>query len=398
MSDKFKAVGLPENIEIDIPDKNSRRKSNSRLDEIFHAFRDDALGISGAEDNNNNDSNAEDAKKIDVGNGQKLDVNKLLSILDTISTGAFNGTLSFNVDPTTGQLAMNISENGKISTDDVSKLLDIENLWAVPCKKDPNLKQNFENAFGKDDIPLKKFDDIPLCTATSAGSDDGYLFGYMSNFKVVDYQDKYVLLYGEPNKDIIKDKYSFGAFIAMIEDPDGKFSIVLPEYGNTFDINTKMLYAANEPDDLFDDDGNFMALDIDKIEAGLNMLLYYPKDVLVSPLKFGTFTYQKEKLPENVKSVDRIKIGVLTDNGSADASLFKKDFDLDPNKTVFDFYVKFSSNMTAAEANAINEMFAKDATNSAIFTDSELKADGDDLYITFDTDSFAGLLDKWLRE
>ena len=26
MSDKFKAVGLPENIEIDIPDKNSRRK------------------------------------------------------------------------------------------------------------------------------------------------------------------------------------------------------------------------------------------------------------------------------------------------------------------------------------------------------------------------------------
>ena len=398
MSDKFKAVGLPENIEIDIPDKNSRRKSNSYLDEIFHAFLDDALGISGAEDNNSNDSNAEDVKKIDLGNGQNLDVNKLLSILETISTGSFTGSLSFNVDPATGQLVMNISENGKISTDDVSKLLDIENVWAVPCKKDPNLKQNFENAFGKDDIPLKKFDDIPLCTAVSGDSDDGYLLGYMSNFKVADYQDKYVLLYGEPNKDIIKDKYSFGAFIAMIEDPDGKFSIVLPEYGNTFDINAKMLYAANEPDDLFDDNGNFMALDINKIEAGLNTVLYYPKDVLVSPLKFGTFTYQEEKLPESVKLVDRIKIGVLTDNGSADASLFKKDFDLDPNKTVFNFYVKFSSKMTAAEANAINEMFAKDATNSAIFTDSELKADGDDLYITFDTDSFAGLLDKWLRE
>ena len=398
MSDKFKAVGLPENIEIDIPDKNSRRKSNSYLDEIFHAFLDDALGISGAEDNNSNDSNAEDVKKIDLGNGQNLDVNKLLSILETISTGSFTGSLSFNVDPATGQLVMNISENGKISTDDVSKLLDIENVWAVPCKKDPNLKQNFENAFGKDDIPLKTFDDIPLCTAVSGDSDDGYLLGYMSNFKVADYQDKYVLLYGEPNKDIIKDKYSFGAFIAMIEDPDGKFSIVLPEYGNTFDINAKMLYAANEPDDLFDDNGNFMALDINKIEAGLNTVLYYPKDVLVSPLKFGTFTYQEEKLPESVKLVDRIKIGVLTDNGSADASLFKKDFDLDPNKTVFNFYVKFSSKMTAAEANAINEMFAKDATNSAIFTDSELKADGDDLYITFDTDSFAGLLDKWLRE
>lgn len=394
MNNNFKAVGLPENIEIDIPDKKSRRKSNSYLDDIFHAFLDDALGISGAEDNNNNAPNAEDVKKIDLGNGQQLDVNKLLSILDTISTGS----LSFNVDPATGQLVMSISENGKISTDDVSKLLDIENVWAVPCKKDPNLKQNFENAFGKDDIPLKKFDDIPLCTAVSGDSDDGYLLGYMSNFKVADYQDKYVLLYGEPNKDIIKDKYSFGAFIAMIEDPDGKFSIVLPEYGNTFDINAKMLYAANEPDDLFDDDGNFMALDINKIEAGLNTVLYYPKDVLVSPLKFGTFTYQEEKLPESVKLVDRIKIGVLTDNGSADASLFKKDFDLDPNKTVFDFYVKFSSNMTAAEANAINEMFAKDATNSAIFTDSELKADGDDLYITFDTDSFAGLLDKWLRE
>lgn len=394
MNNNFKAVGLPENIEIDIPDKKSRRKSNSYLDDIFHAFRDDALGISGAEDNNNNAPNAEDVKKIDLGNGQQLDVNKLLSILDTISTGS----LSFNVDPATGQLVMSISENGKISTDDVSKLLDIENVWAVPCKKDPNLKQNFENAFGKDDIPLKKFDDIPLCTAVSGDSDDGYLLGYMSNFKVADYQDKYVLLYGEPNKDIIKDKYSFGAFIAMIEDPDGKFSIVLPEYGNTFDINAKMLYMANEPDDLFDDNGNFMALDINKIEAGLNTLLYYPKDVLVSPLKFGTFTYQEEKLPESVKLVDRIKIGVLTDNGSADASLFKKDFDLDPNKTVFDFYVKFSSNMTAAEANAINEMFAKDATNSAIFTDSELKADGDDLYITFDTDSFAGLLDKWLRE
>lgn len=388
MNNNFKAVGLPENIEIDIPDKNSY------LDDIFHAFLDDALGISGAEDNNNNAPNAEDVKKIDLGNGQQLDVNKLLSILDTISTGS----LSFNVDPATGQLVMSISENGKISTDDVSKLLDIENVWAVPCKKDPNLKQNFENAFGKDDIPLKKFDDIPLCTAVSGDSDDGYLLGYMSNFKVADYQDKYVLLYGEPNKDIIKDKYSFGAFIAMIEDPDGKFSIVLPEYGNTFDINAKMLYAANEPDDLFDDNGNFMALDINKIEAGLNTVLYYPKDVLVSPLKFGTFTYQEEKLPESVKLVDRIKIGVLTDNGSADASLFKKDFDLDPNKTVFDFYVKFSSNMTAAEANAINEMFAKDATNSAIFTDSELKADGDDLYITFDTDSFAGLLDKWLRE
>lgn len=394
MNNNFKAVGLPENIEIDIPDKKSRRKSNSYLDDIFHAFLDDALGISGAEDNNNNAPNAEDVKKIDLGNGQQLDVNKLLSILDTISTGS----LSFDVDPATGQLVMSISENGKISTDDVSKLLDIENVWAVPCKKDPNLKQNFENAFGKDDIPLKKFDDIPLCTAVSGDSDDGYLLGYMSNFKVADYQDKYVLLYGEPNKDIIKDKYSFGAFIAMIEDPDGKFSIVLPEYGNTFDINAKMLYAANEPDDLFDDDGNFMALDINKIEAGLNAALYYPKDVLVSPLKFGTFTYQEEKLPESVKLVDRIKIGVLTDNGSADASLFKKDFDLDPNKTVFDFYVKFSSNMTAAEANAINEMFAKDATNSAIFTDSELKADGDDLYITFDTDSFAGLLDKWLRE
>ena len=52
MSDKFKAVGLPKNIEIDIPDKNSRRKSNSCLDEIFHAFLEDALGISGAEDNN----------------------------------------------------------------------------------------------------------------------------------------------------------------------------------------------------------------------------------------------------------------------------------------------------------------------------------------------------------
>ena len=390
MSDKFKAVGLPKNIEIDIPDKNRRRKSNSCLDEIFHAFLEDALGISGAEDNN--DSNAEDGKKIDVGNGQKLDVNKLLSILET------TGAVSFSLDPTTGQLAANIPADGKISTDDVSMLLNIENAWAVPCKKDPNLKQNFENTFGKDDIPLKKFDDIPVGTVTSADSDDGYLLGYMTNFKVADYQDKYILLYGEPNKDIIKDKYSFGAFIAMIEDPDGKFSIVLPEYGNTFDVDTKMLYTANEPDDLFDDNGNFMAVDVNKIEAGLNMVLYYPKDVLVSPLKFGTFTYQEEKIPENVKSVDRVKIGVLTDNGSADASLFKKDFDLDPNKTVFDFYIKFSSNMTAAEANAINEMFAKDATNSAIFTDSELKADGDDLYITFDTDSFAGLLDKWLRE
>ena len=72
MSDKFKAVGLPKNIEIDIPDKNSRRKSNSYLDDIFHAFLDDALGISGAEDNNNNNSNSEDAKKKRYGKRPKI--------------------------------------------------------------------------------------------------------------------------------------------------------------------------------------------------------------------------------------------------------------------------------------------------------------------------------------
>lgn len=378
MNDKFKAVGLPENTEIDIPDKgNVKAKNASALTALLSSDSvDDILQTLFSS----------------VGANKSADLNKLLSILET------TGAVSFSFDPATGQLAANIPADGKISTDDVSMLLDINNVWAVPCKKDPNLKQNFENTFGKDNIPLNKFDNtMPTYTVSSTDNDDGYL-GYLNNFKAVDYQDKYILLYGEPDKDSVTAKYSFGAFVAMIEEPDGQFAMVLPEYGNTYDVSTKMIYTAEEPDDLFDDNGNFMGVDIDKIEAGLNMVLYYPKDVLVSPLKFGTFTYQEAGIPEDVKAVDRVKIGVLTDNGSTEASLFKKDFDLDPNKTVFDFYLKFSRNMTAEEANAINKMFAEDMTNSAIFTDSELKADGDDLYITFDTDSFAGLLDKWLRE
>lgn len=377
MNDKFKAIGLPQNTEIDIPDKGTAKSKNTSAfasllssDSIDDILQTLLSSVSGANKN--------------------TDLNKLLSILET------TGAVSFSFDPATGQLAANIPPDGKTGTDDTSKLLNIERVWSIPCKKDPDLKKNFESKFGTD-ITLSKLDSVPEYIVAGDDADDGYM-GYLKNFKPIDYQDKYVLLYGEPNKDIVTSKYSFGAFVAMIENPDGEFAMVLPEYGNTYDSDTKMIYTAEEPDDLFDDNGNFMAVDIDKIEAGLNMVLYYPKDVLVSPLKFGTFTYQEAGIPEDVKSVDRVKIGVLTDNGSTDASLFKKDFDLDPNKTVFDFYLKFSRNMTAEEANAINKMFAEDTANSAIFTDSELKADGDDLYITFDTDSFAGLLDKWLRE
>lgn len=377
MNDKFKAIGLPQNTEIDIPDKGTAKAKNTSAfasllssDSIDDILQTLLSSVSGANKN--------------------TDLNKLLSILET------TGAVSFSFDPTTGQLAANIPPDGKTGTDDTSKLLNIERVWSIPCKKDPDLKKNFESKFGTD-IALSKLDSVPEYIVAGDDADDGYM-GYLKNFKPIDYQDKYVLLYGEPNKDIVTSKYSFGAFVAMIENPDGEFAMVLPEYGNTYDSDTKMIYTAEEPDDLFDDNGNFMAVDIDKIEAGLNMVLYYPKDVLVSPLKFGTFTYQEAGIPEDVKVVDRVKIGVLTDNGSTDSSLFKKDFDLDPNKTVFDFYLKFSRNMTAEEANAINKMFAEDTTNSAILTDSELKADGDDLYIIFDTDSFAGLLDKWLRE
>lgn len=377
MNDKFKAIGLPQNTEIDIPDKGTTKAKNASAfasllssDSIDDILQTLLSSVSGANKN--------------------TDLNKLLSILET------TGAVSFSFDPATGQLAANIPPDGKTGTDDTSKLLNIERVWSVPCKKDPDLKKNFESKFGTD-ITLSKLDSVPEYIVAGDDADDGYM-GYLKNFKPIDYQDKYVLLYGEPNKDIVTSKYSFGAFVAMIENPDGEFAMVLPEYGNTYDSDTKMIYTAEEPDDLFDDNGNFMAVDIDKIEAGLNMVLYYPKDVLVSPLKFGTFTYREAGIPEDVKAVDRVKIGVLTDNGSTEASLFKKDFDLDPNKTVFDFYLKFSRNMTAEEANAINKMFAEDTTNSAILTDSELKADGDDLYITFDTDSFAGLLDKWLRE
>lgn len=266
----------------------------------------------------------------------------------------------------------------------IKTLLKPDSFWSVLCREDPEIHSKFVKKYGDKTLRLDDFGSDAKITCR-----EQFNLSKVSTMKIVDFTDKYVLLFCES-----ADNAEEGVYIAVIENADGEFELLVPEYGNSYRKDGEW-FSINENPEAFTSAGYFRFGDIiDKVEAGLSALLVPVRNPLISPKKFGTLKPVLSNIGNDYDN--KICIGKIVSNESAEAIMFKKDFDLPPDKTAFDFYLRFNGNIDSTVLIELAKFFNMiDFNNSVLFEQTELKAHDEDLYINIDLGLIPNKLPKW---
>ena len=190
-------------------------------------------------------------------------------------------------------------------------------------------------------------------------------------------------------------------FIIAIVINENSFEMVVPEYGNTYDIETGFPYNKETDANLYVETPKGRKLmspvDMAKIRAGLELALFEPKKPTLSPIEFGRIV-QVKNTPE--ESGRWIKAGRIQSNESMSAKIFKRDFDLDESKTAFDFYVRLPKEYSYKVLDALaGYLMTNDFNENGKIQSSELKANGTgDLYVDLDLGALPDNIMKWKDE
>ncbi len=226
---------------------------------------------------------------------------------------------------------------------------------------------------------------------------NGYnLVGAMRDVEKISYinhTDKFIMFKAFPNKN---DKEPF--IVAFIQQDDKSFELIVPQYGNSYDMATGQSFDKFNDTHLFNPDGTLKSpIDMRKIEVGLDLLTYEDKKPILSVKDFGNVVPSQTAVeyPD-----DKIKIGKIMSNESKMAKLFKRDFEIEENKTAFDFYVKFKTDMPAEVLQKISDYLVNVDfdTNPKIQT-LELKVTTNgSIYIDIDLGDLPKFISKWSRE
>lgn len=264
------------------------------------------------------------------------------------------------------------------------KYLKPEYFGSVECVEDSDLYNKFIEKYGRDST---KYLD------PNVGVKESYLTDLTSqlplanvkNLRFVEATDKFILFYAETDIE-----NTFGFFVSIVETPDGKFALYIPEFRNTFDViddETVVLYNPVKDSHIFVIDSNgtgeFKELSIPMIELAINFALAPVKRVLLSPLEFGTI---KSIMPPVTGSSQWLQIGLITSNETPEAILLKKDAELDLEKNTFPLYFKFNTTLGKDVLQELAGIFFRTDFNKCPFLNyAELQYTNDHrLYIDVD--------------
>jgi hypothetical protein len=203
----------------------------------------------------------------------------------------------------------------------------------IPCERDEYMLESFIKAYGNG----------PYKTSMFPSNVVGYnlisAFNEIDELKVVSETDRFILFEGVP-----KNPIDSGIFVGVIK-YNNEFQLVVPEYGNTYDFATGTLFNSNEDKYLYGVDEKtgelklLTPMDRKKAEANISLSTYAEEKPILAIKDFG----QVIATPSvNRNSSNKLRIGRIKSNESPMAKLFKRDFDLDLDLKVYDFYVKFN--------------------------------------------------------
>lgn len=261
------------------------------------------------------------------------------------------------------------------------KYLRPEYFGSVECVEDSELYNKFVEKYGNDST---KYLD------PNVGVKESYLteltsqlpLANVKNLRFVEATDRFILFYAETDIE-----NTFGFFVSVVETPDGKFALYIPEFRNTFDViddKTVVLYNPVKDSHIFVIDSNgtgeFKELSIPMLELAINFALAPKKRVLLSPLDFGEI---KNIMPPVTGSSQWLQFGLITSNESPEAILLKKDAELDLEKKIFPIYFKFNTTLGRDVLQELAGIFFKtDFNNCPLLGYSEMAYTSDGrLYI-----------------
>lgn len=258
-------------------------------------------------------------------------------------------------------------------------------LAEVAIEEREDLKSDFATVYGvssDDNISVDILKDMPF---TGEMSKD-FFMNNIDHFGITGFSERYILCNAVPN-----NSDDLGVFFAIVKTP-AEFSVIIPKYGNTYDISNGVpsLYNTISNSEMFEN-GVFRHMNISKVRLGLDWVTYIKKPHSLSPTEFGTIKpiLSGAEIAERDGSV-YYYLGHLISNDDSETELFKKDMGCE-NTKVFDFYVKLPSR--ECPPHVLAKAFKNvDFNECGLFKNTSLKARGSALYIDLDL----GVIPKYL--
>jgi len=287
------------------------------------------------------------------------------------------------------EIEFDLEDEDDISTLDYDILSEFDSYGVVIYERNTNLLADFVAKYGeKSRYDIAMFQpDIKVSNAIPGLSNLKY-------FDILESNEKFILCKGIPGYDFYEPFY-----VAIIQ-LDGQFEMVVPEYGNSFDAATGELYNMNDQTQLFIETPSGKKLmrpaDLNKIKSSLDLALFQNKKPLLSIIDFG-----KVVVDFNVSEgySQFIKVGKIISNETENAKLFKQDFNLDPEQTSFDFYVKLQKQYSEETLNNIVDYLVNiDFNDNNKIKTFELKVSKNQMYIDIDLDGLPDNIDKWIND
>jgi hypothetical protein len=210
----------------------------------------------------------------------------------------------------------------------------------------------------------------------------------------IEHNDKFILFKGIPLTDNLEP-----IILAMLYN-DNKFEMVVPEYGNSFDVETGLLYDKQKDKNVYIEtpDGPIFTspYNMDKIKVGLDVAFFEEIRPILSIADFGRV------IPETTQVTESgmwINFGKIQSNESPMARMFKRDFDIDLDKKIFDFYIKVNGSFSFQVLNKLKEYLGTIDFNTNLKIQTyELKAARDKLFIEMDLGMLPNYITKWENE
>jgi hypothetical protein len=280
-------------------------------------------------------------------------------------------------------------EEEDITSYDPNIIANNESFGAITYILSENLYEEFKDIYGDGPYELRTF-------ATILGYNLIPAFSTMDSIEYIEHNEKYILFVAKANDEAIED-----FVIAAIKSEENVFEFIVPEYGNTFNIENKNAIDKNLDTNMYqerkDSLGNISLalknpLDMDRVKGSLDLLLYENKKPLLSPHDFGEiFTSPTPSIFNDAF----IRIGRIKCNNSKEANLFKMHYDLDEDREFFDFYIRLSDEYPVKTLDAVQKYFEHiDFNKNPKIEEKELKGKNyESVYIDLDL----GNLEKFAR-
>jgi hypothetical protein len=267
---------------------------------------------------------------------------------------------------------------------------DGDSYGAVLYERNTNLLSDFKAKYGDHERY-----DVEIFSPNIKVSNAIEGLSRLKYFDYVESNEKYILFRGIPGDD------EYEPFFTAIIQLEGEFEMVIPEYGNSFDIETTDAFSKVDHKHLFVDTPMGKILmqpaNIDKIRTGVELVLFQNIKPMLSIADFGTVVLE---IKDAETPSEFIHMGKITSNESRKALLFKHDFDLDQNQKEFDFFVRLKGQLSEETLNNIAfYLSAIDFNESTKIQTHELKCtQSKDIYINIDIDGLPRFIDDWIDE